>query len=67
MFEKMKKIALTVTACALLAMPVQAQTLLEKYDLEQVQEVRNVTKSISHKESLVNTINLFLKYPQDSV
>ncbi|MEW6710905.1 MAG: hypothetical protein AB1403_13850 [Candidatus Riflebacteria bacterium] len=60
MFKKNKKLIAVLAVALLAGIPLQAQGLLEQYNLAQISEVREVERSISHKENLVITINQFL-------
>ncbi len=60
MFKKLKNLIAVLALALLSGVPLQAQGLLEKYNHAQISEVREIERSISHKENLVITINQFL-------
>ncbi|MFZ5950414.1 MAG: hypothetical protein ACOYXC_06895 [Candidatus Rifleibacteriota bacterium] len=60
MYKNLKKLIAALAMTVVASFPLQGQGLLEQYNLAQINEVRFVERSISHKENLVITINQFL-------
>jgi hypothetical protein len=60
MKKMLKKLVLGFVLVGFALAPVMANNLLNEFDLQLINEVEEAKRSFSHKDGLVNTINMFL-------